>query len=38
MAQVQSDFTVKKESIGPPDRYLGADTEELIMVEAHSGP
>jgi hypothetical protein len=29
MAQVQSDFTVKKESIGPPDRYLGADTRKV---------
>ncbi|GFH50760.1 hypothetical protein CTEN210_07236 [Chaetoceros tenuissimus] len=25
MEQIQGDFTVKKKSISPPDRYLGAD-------------
>ncbi|GFH50714.1 hypothetical protein CTEN210_07190 [Chaetoceros tenuissimus] len=29
MEKIQGDFTVKKESIGPPDRYLGADIRKV---------
>ncbi|GFH61944.1 pol protein [Chaetoceros tenuissimus] len=29
MEQIQGDFTVKKESISPPDRYLGADIRKV---------
>ena len=29
MEQIQGDFTVTKKSIGPPDRYLGADIRKV---------
>ncbi|GFH50430.1 hypothetical protein CTEN210_06904 [Chaetoceros tenuissimus] len=29
MERIQGDITVKKESIGPPDRYLGADVRKV---------
>lgn len=29
MTQIQADFTVKRESIGPPDMYLGADIKKV---------
>lgn len=29
MTQIQADFTVKKESIGPPETYLGANIKKI---------